>query len=71
MPILPDEVNRAASVRVPLCRVEKLRSPLPVLKFWVRMLVMAPVLVALVMSLALKVRREAVDVADARLERYA
>ena len=69
MPRLPDEVKRAASVRVPLFRVEKARSPLPVLKFWVRMPVIAAVEVALVMSLALKVRREAVEVADARLER--
>ena len=69
MPRLPALVNRPASVKMPDRSVENARSPFPVVKFWVRMPTIAAVEVPFVTSFALKVRREAVEVADARLER--
>ena len=69
IPTKPASVIRMASVIVPERMVENARSDLAVLKFWVRIEVMYAVLVALITSLARKVRREAVEVAESRLER--
>ena len=78
MPTEPVSNMRMASVRVPARSVEKARFPFPVLKFWVRMLVRAAVVVPFVSippegvvepASVLKERREAVEVAEARFER--
>ena len=78
MPTEPVSSMRMASVKPPARSVEKARFPFPVLKFWVRMLVMAAVVVPFVSmppegvvepASVLKERREAVEVAEARFER--
>jgi len=70
MPTFPVSEILIASVIVPDLIVEKASSPLAVSKFWVRIEVMAAVEVALVRSFALNVNLEAVEVAEAKLERY-
>jgi len=69
MPTLPLLSILIASVKEPLLNVEKAKSPFPVVQFWVRIEVMAAVEVpvAPLMSWALKVNLEAVEVAEARL----
>ena len=68
MPRLPAPVARITSVRAPPWSVEKVRSPLPPLKFCWSMEVIAAVVVPvswLMRSAVLKERREAVEVAGA------
>lgn len=69
IPSLPALSIRIASVRRPRRSVEKTIELVPVLKFWPRKAEMAPVEVALfVTSLALKVKRDPVEVADCWFE---
>ena len=69
--MFPVSKMRIASVSAPERRVEKARSPFPVRKFCWRIPVIAEVVVPvlLMMSWVLKERRDAVEVALARLER--
>jgi len=71
IPTLPVSIMRNASVSVPARSVENARSPFPVKKFCWRIPVIADVVVPvlLTVSCVLKERREAVEVAEARLER--
>src|SRR4029077_18322729 len=72
MPKKPAEVSRAPSVKVPLCKVEKERSPFPPLKFCCRMEEMAAVVVPVlcVTSSVLKARETLVEeVAAPKFER--
>jgi len=70
IPRLPVSANLPASVRSPDLKVEKSKSPFPVLKFWVRSEVMAEVVVAApYASRVLKAILNAVVVAEERLER--
>lgn len=69
-PKLPLSKILAASVKSPALKVEKIRSDFPVREFWVRRLVMAPVVVAApVRSRVLKASRTAVVVAEDKLAR--
>ena len=70
MPRFPALVNLPASVKMPDLSVEKARSPFPVVKFCVKIPVMAAVEVAFTRSLVRNESRDADEVADARLERY-
>lgn len=67
-PRKPAEESLMPSVKMPDFKVEKARSPVPPLKFWVRMPVIADVVVPLTRSLALKEILDPVEVAEARLE---
>ena len=68
MPTLPLSVILIASVKAPLLKVEKAKSPFPVVQFWVRIPVMAAVEVEEPrISEVLKVNLEAVEVAEAKL----
>ena len=50
MPKLPLEMKRAASLNAPPFKTENARAPVPVKKFWVRMLVRAAVVVAILLK---------------------
>lgn len=76
IPRLPVPMNLAASVRAPERRVENTNAPVPVSKFWVRIEVMAAVVVAAVFRVpcgvveparVLKTNLVAVLVAEAKL----
>lgn len=68
-PVKPESKILMASVRTPDFKVEKMRLPAPPPKFCVRRPVIADVVVPLVTSLALKDRREPVEVAAEGLDR--